>query len=41
MSLSPDALSGQAAGKRLAPVIGVDQTRSSILPKLKYVVADA
>src|SRR5690348_15691387 len=41
MSLSPDALRGQAAGKRLALIIGVDQTRSSILPALKYAVSDA
>src|SRR6266849_4207080 len=41
MSHSPDVPCGQAAGKRLALVIGVDQTRSSILPALKHAVTDA
>src|SRR5579864_7612744 len=41
MSHSPDALGGQAAGKRQALVIGVDTTCSSILPALKHAVADA
>ena len=38
MSGVPDE---QAAGKRLALVIGVNSTRSSILPALKHAVADA
>ena len=34
MSVSPDAPGGQVAG-RLALVIGVDATRSSILPAMR------
>src|SRR5712692_2327772 len=37
----PDVSGEHAAGKRLALVIGVDQTRSSILPALKHAVTDA
>src|SRR5205085_5862284 len=41
MSVSSDAPGGQGAGRRLALVIGVDATRSFILPALRHAVADA